>query len=119
MFTILAFIIQILNQLSGLHASVLTSYQRGKSIQYVVNFDENVRVLLRELVCLNRFGCPIPKLGMEIHRRSLFLKKRIGMVQVRLDDAARIHPCLQREKVSRVAHYISELYYRTEQLTQW
>ena len=61
---------------------------------YAVNFDENIRILLREIVCLERLGCPIPKLGAEMQRRSLFLKKRLLKVQVRFLKKAATPLCI-------------------------
>ena len=71
-----------MDQLSGLHASVLLVQNVSGRLIYTANFDENIRALLREIVCLDRLGCPIPKLGAELQRRAFFLKKRLIKVQV-------------------------------------
>ncbi|EUB61781.1 Dynein heavy chain 5, axonemal [Echinococcus granulosus] len=101
----------ILGQLSGLHASILTVQKTSTQVTYMANFDENIRMLLREITCLDHLGCPIPTLGEELHRRALFLKKRLDKVQNMLRYKNRVEqmipPNLEKLFVVRI-HRINE-----------
>ncbi|VDM33429.1 unnamed protein product [Hydatigera taeniaeformis] len=94
------------NKLSGLHASILIVQKTSPQITYVANFDENIRMVLREISCLDRLGCPISTIAEELHRRGLFLKKRLNKVQTMLrhknDVEQMIPPNLEKLFVVRV-----------------
>ncbi len=69
--------------MNGLQASILTMVNRNGKKVYITNFDERVRGIFREIVCLNRYGCPMPQIAVEMSRRAKKLKIRVNKVQVR------------------------------------
>ncbi|OON17597.1 hypothetical protein X801_06562, partial [Opisthorchis viverrini] len=99
----------------GTEAPLLVIVKEDNNVSELINYDVNLRALFREIVCMDRFSCPIPDLARAMHFRSHFLKTRRNKLQYMLSRVnsmfKRITPELEKLLTVRLYKFY-RLYYR-------
>ncbi|VDK74873.1 unnamed protein product [Dibothriocephalus latus] len=84
-------------------ASLFVIIKRAGKMEYVMNYDDQLRTLFREITCLRRFGCPMTPLAIELDRRSKLIKTRTGKLRTTEDNIEEFMRILQQ------AHDVSSM----------
>ncbi|VDL98837.1 unnamed protein product [Schistocephalus solidus] len=83
-------------QASCMGASLFVVMKRAGKMEYVMNYDDQLRTLFREITCLRRFGCPMTPLAIELDRRSKVIKTRAGKLRTTEDNIDEFMRILQQ-----------------------
>ncbi|GAA47151.1 dynein heavy chain 5 axonemal [Clonorchis sinensis] len=106
---------QIKHLIHGTEAPLLVIVKEDNNVSELINYDVNLRALFREIVCMDRYSCPIPDLARAMHFRSEFLKTRRNKLQYMLSRVnsmfKRISPELEKLLTVRLYKFY-RLYYR-------